>query len=504
MDFGGGFLGAEANDDNRQERKHKARHKFVNLEDFSGESGEVELPDKRRNATDEHTGNGPRERRALPEESEEHDRAKRCTEAAPGEAHEAHHHVQEALALLNAIGTRGALHSDNHSDKRNEYDDAAAHPHHFLVACVLAEQVLVKVVTESGSGHQKLGVCGTHNSGENGCHEDGGNRRMAKGLAEDHEDAFRVIDLDAMGFNVVAAEKGNHDGGTEADGDPGHGDTAGEFDVFGVLDAHEAHQNVRHAEVAETPGEARNKGDKADRLARRGVREEAHQVGVLCIHGIHGGCKSAGTGHDHRRNHDDGDKHHQGLDKVGPAHSKEASHKSVAHDHDSTEDKTRSVIHAENRAEEFCASHKARNRVEQEEGENEDGGDNADDSLLVAEAVREEIRERNGVTAEVAVLAEPAAHDFPVEVRANDKADTDPGFRKATHENGTREAHQEPAAHIRGLGRHGDHPLIHAAVAEVVGVQAIGFAREIRSNAKHHQQIKNKDSNCHEYSLVYL
>ena len=268
-----------------------------------------------------------------------------------------------------------------------------------------------------------------------------------------------------MGFHVVAAEEGYHDDGAEANGHPSHGDAAGFLDFFGVLDAHETHQNVGHTEVAEAPGEARNQGDKADGLAGGGVGKEAHQVGVLGVHGVHGSGKSARAGHDNRGNHDDGNEHHGRLDKVGPANGEEAAHEGVAHHHDGAENQSRVVVHAEDGSEELGASHKAGHGVEKEEGENEDGGDNADNALVVAETVREKVGEGDGIAAEVAVLAEPATHDFPVQVGADHETDTDPGFGKAAHEDGAREAHQKPAAHVGGLCGHGDHPLVHATVA---------------------------------------
>ena len=246
---------------------------------------------------------------------------------------------------------------------------------------------------------------------------------------------------------------------------------------------------MRHAKIAETPGEARNQRDKPDGLAGGGVGEQAQQVGVLCVHGVHGRCKSARAGHDNRGDGDDGDEHHGRLNKVRPAHGEETAHEGVTHYDDRTDDKARGVVHAEDCAEQFSARDKARNRVEQEERENEDGGDNADDSLVVAEAVRKEVGERDGVTAEVAVLAEPAAHDFPVEVRADDKSDTDPRFGETAHEDGAREAHQKPAAHVGGLCGHCHDPLVHATVAEVVGIQAVRLLGEVKADAKHHQQV---------------
>ena len=106
----------------------------------------------------------------------------------------------------------------------------------------------------------------------------------------------------------------------------------------------------------------------------------------------------------------------------------------------------------------------------------------------------------------MAVLAEALAYDFPVEIGADDKADTDPGFGEPTHEHGSGEPHQEPAAHVGGLGGHGYHPFVHSTVAQVVGVQAVGLLGKVKTDAEHHQQVQDKNGNDHlkSYSFCFL
>ena len=151
LDFLAGGFGQEAYDHDGRKAKHEAGDEFVNLENFGGESGEVELPHEGGDAAHEHARDGARKRGTLPEQGKEHNRAEAGAKSAPGKTYEAHHHIQEALALFSAFGAGRPLHSDNDRDNRNEHHDAAAHPHDFLVARILAEQVLVEVVTEGGS-----------------------------------------------------------------------------------------------------------------------------------------------------------------------------------------------------------------------------------------------------------------------------------------------------------------------------------------------------------------
>ena len=273
LDFLAGGLGQKAHHHDGHKAEHEPGDQLVNLEDFGREAREVELPHEGGDAAHQHADDGGGEGGTLPEEGEQHDRPEGSAKAAPGKTHEAHHHVEETLAVLHSVAAGSALHGHDDGDNGDKHHHAAADPHDFFVRGVLAEQVLVKVVTEGRSGNKQLGVGGTHDGGKDGGHQDGGNGRVAENLAEDHENAFRVVHLDAVGFYIVAAKKGDHDDGSQADGDPGHGNTAGMLDFFGFLDRHKTHQNVGHAKVAKAPGQARNQGDKADGLAGGGVGE---------------------------------------------------------------------------------------------------------------------------------------------------------------------------------------------------------------------------------------
>lgn len=483
LDFLAGLLGQKAYHDDGNHAEDKARNQFVDLEDFTAKTGEVELPDEGGDAAHQHTGNGCGEGGTLPEEGQENQRSEGCAEATPGEAHETHDHIKEALALLDAVGRRCALESDENCDDSDDGHHNTANPHEFLVGSVLAEDVLVHVVTESGSRNQELGVCSTHDSGENCSHEDRSDCRMAEGLAENHEDTFRVLDGETVGAHIVVTQEADHDHCTEADDNPGHGDAARVLDFISVLDGHETHQNVGHAEVAETPGQARNQGDKADCLAGRSVGEEAHQVGVLCVHCIHGSSKAAAGNADDGGNHENGDEHHGSLDEVCPADCEEAAHEGVAHDHHSTDDKAGGVVQTEDGAEELSGSHEAGHSVEEEEGQDEEGCDYADNALLVAETVGEEVGEGDGVVAEVGVLAETTANNLPVEVSSDHETDTDPSFGETADEDGAGKTHEHPATHIGSLGGHCHHPLVHTTVAQVVGVEAVCLAREVGTDA---------------------
>ncbi len=67
--------------------------------------------------------------------------------------------------------------------------------------------------------------------------------------------------------------------------------------------------------------------------------------------------------------------------------------------------------------------------------------------------MREIIRQGQGVVVVLGVYPQPAGDEQPVQPGANDQANGDPAFREAGDENRAGQAHQQPAAHVRGSGR---------------------------------------------------
>ena len=78
-DFFARGLGAEAHDHDGRKAKHESGNEFVNLEDFGGESGEVELPHECGDAAHEYARDGARKRGTLPEQGKVHNRVEAGT-----------------------------------------------------------------------------------------------------------------------------------------------------------------------------------------------------------------------------------------------------------------------------------------------------------------------------------------------------------------------------------------------------------------------------------------
>ena len=107
--------------------------------------------------------------------------------------------------LHSSIGA--TLISESSRENSDAYDDAAAHPHHFFVRCIFAEEMFVKVIGERRSRDQKLRVRGAHNRCENCRHQNRSNHRMEKTLHQNHENLFGVIDNDSVRIGVITSDK---------------------------------------------------------------------------------------------------------------------------------------------------------------------------------------------------------------------------------------------------------------------------------------------------------
>lgn len=160
-------------------------------------------------------------------------------------------------------------------DDGDHHDGGAGDPHEFPVGGVLAEERLVEVVGDRGGGDKQLGIGGAHRGGEDGGEQDARDEAGEEAGDEVHEDDLRRahVGVDAPPAEEGDAHDADEDGRAKGDEHPDHRDDAALFDHRAVLDRHEAHEDVRHAEVPEAPDEAgddRDERDPAGTRRRRG------------------------------------------------------------------------------------------------------------------------------------------------------------------------------------------------------------------------------------------
>ena len=287
-------------------------------------------------------------------------------------------------------------------------------------------------------------------------------------------------------------DEAKHRRRAEGDEDPRHRDAARALHLGGVVDGHEPHEDVRHAEVAEPPGEAAGEADEAARLARRGGGEEVQEVAVDHVELVHRRGEAARVADDDGRHEDDRDEHEKPLHEVRPAHRHVAAEERVAHHHERADPERGRVGDREHRREELRGRDEAGGRVEGEEDEDDERRDDARDARLVAEAVRDEVGDRDRVAADLRIAPQTVRDDLPVQVRADREADADPRLGEAAEEDRAGKAHQQPAAHVARLGGERDDPLVHLAPAEEVVPHVLLPVGEEEADAEHQDKIDDE------------
>ena len=282
------------------------------------------------------------------------------------------------------------------------------------------------------------------------------------------------------------AEEADGDGAREAEAHPEGGDAAGVRDHLDGAGGHEAHEDVRLAEVAQTPGE------KADDAHEGVALEDVEHLDVDARDALGGGGEAAEVVHDGDRRHDQGEAHEESLNRVGPGDGEEAAHEDVADRGGGAQNEGRLIGHAEGVLEEAGARDHARGAVDREEEQDHDGGDDAQQVLLVLEAVREVVGERERVVGLLRVDAQAGGDDAPVDVGAEDEADADPRLGDAGEVDGAGQAHQKPAGHVGGADRKGRHEAAEATSAENVVAVAAGVVVGVEADAHHDEQIADE------------
>ena len=238
-----------------------------------------------------------------------------------------------------------------------------------------------------------------------------------------------------------------------------------------MADAHETHEHLGHAEVAQTPREAGDDGDEpvfarsaekrlpilddlvAVRIENRVRDLRARQEAGNALKEGDGVVNAAGlrdAADEHGREREE---HERALDEVGRAYREVPADERVEEHDDRSEHHHRRVVEPEERREQLAAGHKAASRVDGEEQKRDDRGDRHEDVLVVVKAIREEIGDRDRIVRDLGILAQALRDEFPVQIGADGKADRRPhGIRRPREIGNARQAHEQPARHVGSLG----------------------------------------------------
>ena len=358
---------------------------------------------------------------------------------------------------------------------------------------------------DAGGGGKELRVGGGHRGGKDAgdydARDDGGECAVRRDERRGVDDQVLRLGLGAghryrSGLDHAEADDTDYDRGAEGNDDPDGGDAAAEVQLTLAADGHEVQQDVRHAEVAESP---RQRGrDHQGAVAAGGAGEDARGRGEIEVAGDLLGVGDDGVpaagGVDAEYEHDDKRyRHNDALNKARDGCCHEAAGRAVDDDDGSADYHGGHVVEAEEAVEELAAGGKARGRIGHEEDYDRQRAESLDYLGVVAEAAGKEIRHGYSVDAR-GVAAQALCDDEPVEIGAQRKADGRPArLRDAAEERQSRHAHQQIRAHIRRLSAHGgDYGAeLAAAEIEVLGGAVVCIFEAYRQHA---QQI---DDHCY-------
>ena len=134
---------------------------------------------------------------------------------------------------------------------------------------------------------------------------------------------------------------------------PADADAAAGLSVCGGAQRHETHDNVRLAEVAQTPCEGRNDTGEG------GACEEAQRIGAYLADGLNHGAHAAEVNNGDDGNGNECCEHEQALNHVGVGCAHEAAEEGVEHGDACQQEHTGVVFLSEGGLEEQTAGHHA-------------------------------------------------------------------------------------------------------------------------------------------------
>ena len=103
------------------------------------------------------------------------------------------------------------------------------------------------------------------------------------------------------------------------------------------------------------------------------------------------------------------------------------------------------------------------------------------------------------------MFSESLGHEEPGAVRSDQKADSDPRLSKTSEDDGSRETHQEPAAHVGCLRRHGAYIRSERSTPEDVVLHAVPVLRppEVDSDDDQGNEVDDEREQCHCVHSMY-
>ena len=353
----------------------------------------------------------------------------------------------------------------------------------------------------AGRGGQELSVGGGHGGGQYPRQHDPCQQRRQHSVPAHKGGNAHKYSLGGGGaFKGADSSGAAHGKAHETGGDgKGHGDDhpcgthpAGGLEPFPVLNGHKVVEDVGHAAVAKPPGKGGNNGQKAVFPGNGGEYVSACGKAQIPGHGagvLHHSAPTPGGVYAEDEDNHQCHGHDHALDKAGDGGRHKAAHNTVGHDNRRAYHHGGHIAHVKKRGEELAAGGKAGGGVGHEKHDDNYSGDALDKAAVIPVAVGEEIGNGDGVNYG-GVLAQTLGNDEPVKVCSHRKADDRPcGVGQTAEIRKPGHAHQQPPAHVRGLGAQRHHKGVEFPAAQIeIGGALVALGVE-KAHGQHTRKI---------------
>ena len=443
------------------------------------------LPDHHGDRADQNTGQCAVAGHVFPDHRNQHHRTECSTETGPGIGHQAQYAVFR-------VG------SQRDSNQGYQQHHGTTDPDQLQLRSGFAQEGFIEVFGQGARAHQQLAAQGAHHRRQNGRQQYTGNPWVEEDFRQFDEHALRVLGHRTGDFRVRReigdTEEAHRNGAAQAQDHPGHGNATCLGDRLHRIRRHETREDVRLAEVAQTPAHQRDDADEG------GAFEHVEVAWILRFDGEERGVNAACGQQDDDRRKDQREDHQRGLDGVGPAHREETADEGVGNRRRSTGPQRRFVGHAERAFEQTGTGDDAGSAVDGKEHQNHDRRDDPQQAAFIFETAGKVIRQSQGIAVVLGLHTQTAGDKQPVQVGTDDQADGDPAFGQTGHVDGARQAHQQPAAHVGGTGRQRGDDAAEAATTENIVGKVVGGAIGHQADQHHCCDV---DHECDQGWIAY-
>ena len=253
------------------------------------------------------------------------------------------------------------------------------------------------------------------------------------------------------------------------------------------MNAHEPRQNMRLAEIAESPH--RRRDDRHHRRHSSAFRNQRKRnvLRLACRRhrsALQIPCRRRGNRNQRK-------KHQKSLEEIRPADRQISSHEHIQQNDNRPHQNRDLEIHRKHRFKQFSRRHQTRCRIDREEKQCDRRRQNPDDSRRIPESPSEigGNGQRPGL---LRIDPEPRRDQEPVCQRSGHQADRHPAFPESRAIHRSRKSHQEPAAHVACLSRHRGHPAPHSASSEEILLDIRLFSVKIQPDHHHEHQVESE------------